>query len=178
MSELPPQVTNLHVVTLDHTDTLVSLILFDLFSSLPRGLVSFKSDKLESIGALVASFKLEQLPSLLHLTLPWCLKLTQSSIKCLPRTLKTLDVEVEGLSGNDDLRFLAHLPPHLEQCKVFPFGCTSNDIQEYWPPVLWRCFLVDRNTWHKIPRLRERLALDPPPPSSNFLTSIVDSIFK
>ena len=175
--EIPPQVTNLQIVTLYNT-----IAKYDLFSSLPRGLVSFKSEKLESTVPFIASFKLDHLPSLLHLTLPVDLKLTPSSIKRLPRTLRTLVVTVDGLEkgSNDrsDVKFLVHLPPHLEKCEVFPTGFHAHYAEDYWPPSLWRCLLTDDFRKLKIHEIRQRLASGSPPPSSNWFTSIVGTIFK
>lgn len=179
MPEIPRTVTSLTIVELNHS---LHLPNFDLIARLHAATPNLTNLNMEMFSLkmpLTANYKAGQLPHLLHLTLPKSLKITSSSIKNLPRTLQTLAVTVEGIAtGNfPKLKYLAFLPPNLERCEVFrALRVNPPELAEIWPPTLWKCFEGDEERAKHIPRLRERLAMPTPPPSSNWFSSLIDSI--
>lgn len=188
LAEIPSSVTSLEVGILASSFP-PRLGLIEHISKCLPSLTSLKMDRFISRTPTRAYLQAAQLPSLLHLTLPTTIKMLASSIKELPRALKTLVVTFEGITDDklSDLKCLADLPPNLDKCDIFRGMSLDPDaLAEILPPTLWRCLLAGPlHRMRHIARLRQRLEIGPPPPpptstgpSSNWFLALLDMIFK
>lgn len=184
LAELPPTLISLTLRNLSMKDPPSPKVGVDLFSELPRGLVSLditRASYQESVGYgpyFLKPFPTGLLDHLAHL----CLTLhdfswSYHSLEHLPRAMKTLRVRTLGICENP--QSLVLLPPDLEACDLGDDPYSLVDLGELWPPTSWKSLAYTPGRGH-IPRLHQRrLEYVPPQPQrtksktrSNWLKSL------
>lgn len=154
----PPRITSLHLhlmrpesfakiprsvtsLTLDMLYITASTPQSDpkFFSTLGSGITVLKILRIESEVCTLHPRSLDHLTCLKSLCLPSTLKLPISSIQYLPRSLTTLQVEIQDIEKNpSNLQFL---PPNLTRCSLARSPTLTEVLDQHWPPTAWRCLV-------------------------------------